>query len=332
MRKERITDVLSGLDARYIEEAANYQPIQHRMIWQWVAGVAACLALAIGIGFLVNGNRQQGIGPYPIKHVEVLPSEDAGEIGRVPHWGELHVTSKFGEFEHPLGTFTTGAKAIDGTCLGASMGRVSLQGYDVYTDTKYTAEGETYAINGVSTDFALALHFDGEDKYYVYRNTWYRPTTLGELIDALALEEHLTSKTVYYRYQNDKGESAKIEFEGLTTDRVWEMLLSDRTLKNVYDQKKTYVARMSVSVSVSILGYDNIGIWVTDDGYLVTNIGSTGKAFYLGVERVNAFVDYVMQNCQGYEIIYSYPAGYEAPESGEDLYGFTVTSEASTHK
>lgn len=333
MKKQKITDALSGLDAAYIEEALSYRPIAKKSVWIRYASAAACLALAaaIGIGALLYRGGDGGISPYPVRRVELDALSGDNEIGVIPRWEAMHVTSKFGEFEHTLGKFSSGAKAIDATLLGESHGRVQLQGYDVYTETEYTAEGEVFAINGISTSFALALRFDGEEKCYIYRNVWYRPDTLGDLIDTMALEEHLKVKTVYYDYVSARGEHAFVEFEGLTLASVWELLLSDRTLENVYDQKEMYPAKMSISVSADLLGYHNVGIWVTEDGYLVTNLGSTGKAFYIGTERVNAFIEHVMSTCQGYEIVYDYPDGYEVPESGVDLNGFEITVQTTSH-
>lgn len=328
MKKKKLSDALDRLDAHYIDEAAGYKALERGRGWIKYASAAACLLLATAIGlglYLKPDESRRGISPYPIRQVDVTRTEDGTELGIIPKWEDMHITSQYGEFEHALGRFFSGAKAIDADKLGESRGRVYLRGSDVYTNTEYYIEGETFVINGISEKFALALRFDGTEKYYVYRNVWYRPDTLGELIDALALTEHLEARTVYYDYVSDEGKHAKVEFEGLAMEKVWELLLSDRALENVYDQQKTYAAKMSISVNVPIVGYDNVGLWVTEDGYLVTNVGGTGKAFYLGTERVNAFIRYVMDNCQGYEIVYSYPDGYEVPESGVDHNGFEVT-------
>ena len=333
MKKKKLSDALDQLDARYIDEAAGYKAAVKGRVWIKYASAAACLLLATAIGlglYLKPGDGElRGISPYPVKQVDVTLNDGQSELGVVPKWEDMHITSQYGEFEHALGRFSSGAKAIDADKLGEARGRVYLRGTDVYTNNEYYIEGDTFVINGISEKFALALRFDGTEKYYVYRNVWFRPDTLGELIDALSLKENLSARTVYYDYVNEEGKHAKIEFEGLAIEKIWELLLSDRALENVYDQVGMYVAKMSISVNVPIVGYDNVGLWVTEDGYLVTNVGSTGKAFYLGVDRVNAFMQYVMDNCQGYEIVYSYPDGYEVPESGVDHNGFDVTVQTS---
>ena len=53
---------------------------------------------------------------------------------------------------------------------------------------------------------------------------------------------------------------------------------------------------MSISVDIPILGR-NSSIWLTEDGYLCTNILGTGKAFYIGEEKVAEFIYYVVMHC-----------------------------------
>ena len=53
-----------------------------------------------------------------------------------------------------------------------------------------------------------------------------------------------------------------------------------------------------------MLGYENISLGVTENGYLTTNILNTGKAFFIGAEKAQMFMDYVIENCEGYDIIY----------------------------
>ena len=51
--------------------------------------------------------------------------------------------------------------------------------------------------------------------------------------------------------------------------------------------------------------FENISLSIHEDGYLITNILSTGKKFFAGEENTQAFVDYVLKECSGYEIVYT---------------------------
>ena len=44
------------------------------------------------------------------------------------------------------------------------------------------------------------------------------------------------------------------------------------------------------------LGYNNQALWVTEEGYIVTNILDSAKAFYIGPENAKDFVDYMFDN------------------------------------
>ena len=71
---------------------------------------------------------------------------------------------------------------------------------------------------------------------------------------------------------------------------------------------------MSVSVSIPVLGYENIGLWVNRSGWMGTNILESGKYFFLGTEQIDRFMDYVLEHCEGYEIRYTEGDGAEIPE------------------
>ena len=63
---------------------------------------------------------------------------------------------------------------------------------------------------------------------------------------------------------------------------------------------------MNVSVNVPMLGYENINLGFTEDGYIITNILDTGKAFFIGKDKTEVFKNYVINNCQGKKLIYVY--------------------------
>ena len=60
--------------------------------------------------------------------------------------------------------------------------------------------------------------------------------------------------------------------------------------------------------------YENISISIREEGYIITNILSTGKMFRVGEENTKAFVDYVLDECDGYEIVYSSNPSDSIPE------------------
>lgn len=182
-----------------------------------------------------------------------------------------------------------------------------MWGQDAYTDAIHETTAAVFEISGVSTDCAIALRFEGQETdpayaYYVYVNSWYQPETLGQLIGDLRLRDTLSFGSVWYEYRKTSGDYATVEFTGLEQEAIWEHLLSDTAVPAVADyDSRQFRTVISVSVNIPLLGYENISMAVTEDGYLTTNILDTGKTFFLGKEKTKRFVDYVLEHGEGRE-------------------------------
>ena len=126
---------------------------------------------------------------------------------------------------------------------------------------------------------------------------------------------NLSFGTVYYNYY-EGNDYKSFEFYGITKEDVWNYLLKGNLeSKNVHNDVNWYVPVMGISTNVDILGFGNISMAVTEDGYLTTNILSTGKAFYIGEDKVSAFMEFVKTKLEGCEIVYIYE---DIPDETED--------------
>ncbi|MBQ7827633.1 MAG: hypothetical protein IJ386_05140 [Clostridia bacterium] len=228
--------------------------------------------------------------------------DGSDEIWIEPHWDEKELYTKYPEFKREGGkTYTTAATWIDADKLGDVLGKNTACGYDTYEEKSYEIGITVYSINGISTDAAVAVSYDGfPGQYAVYTDHWYTPATLGEFIDALNLRKNLTFGTIYHTYWEHESYMT-VEYKIADPAVIWNMLLSDGSLVNVADSvtdkdMSYYKESMSVSVSVDILGVKNVSLAVTENGYLTTNILATRKLFYIGEEMVQEFIDYVEAN------------------------------------
>lgn len=352
---ERLLDMLGEVDERFIEEAApsniradisnkiSKKSISLYSKYKWL-GIAASFMLIAGIGVALwqsgafdkrqsNDNVLKDTR-WPQKVVYVDKGEDAtGELGVIPKWDEMSISQQFSSFNFDDKEYSTRVCSIDEAHIGAKLGAVTLEGYDIYEDKSYKIQAEVYEINDVNTECAAAIKFEGDLEYYVYVNSWYRPADLAQFIKDLNLTENVIFGNIHYNYTAGDNHY-NIEFEDIDDKLVWDMLLSDTTLPNVHKGTDWHISIMSISVDIPVLGYENISLAVTEDGYLTTNILNTGKCFYIGVEKVKAFVDYVTENCKGYEIVYVYDDNDDVPQnekSVEDTEIGTVIEETSSH-
>ena len=115
------------------------------------------------------------------------------------------------------------------------------------------------------------------------------------------LRENIRVGTVYHSYRDENGTIHDKEYAGLTVEKVWEMLLSDTSAINVaddYEWPTEWKNKMSIRIDVPLLDYTNISISLSQEGYLITHLLDAGKAFYIGEDKVAAFMEYVEQNCR----------------------------------
>lgn len=226
---------------------------------------------------------------------------NGGEIRYEPKWDEKPIWQQFPEFERFGQPHTVRAKQLDASQVGEHLENVFLRGHDIYTDTEHEIEGQLYRIKGISDACAVALQYEGSDKFYPAVNREYTPETLGELIADVNLREHLRVGTVYHTYRDEDGTIHDKEYAGLTVETVWEMLLSDTSATNVaddYEWPTEWKNKMSIRIDVPLLDYTNISISLSEEGYLITNLLDAGKIFYIGEDKVAAFMEYVEEHCR----------------------------------
>lgn len=325
MKSERLLRALSEVDNKLIEEAAPEgeaaeaqaagRKTSRMRIWISAAACFAAVAIIGAVlwqsGILKRSDVTTEDKRWPEKVVPSTPTQSA-ESYPIPKWDEMTVSQQYFTFAFDSASYSTRNTEIQPENVGAALGTAEAMGIDHYADTVHTTNVTVYEINNISAKCAAAVQFEGRTDYFVYVNSDYQPATLGDFIEDLNLKETLSFGAAYYNL--GKGDSfATVEFEDLEDQTVWEMLLSDTSLEAVADNGNIWLGeKMSVSVDIPLLGYENIGLWVTEDGYLVTNILDTAKIFDLGSEKTEQFVNYVLENCTGYELIYE--GGEAVPE------------------
>ena len=310
---------MGDIEDAYILEAdwetAQPQP-RRKVLWISMSAAAAGLCLLAASLAWWGGRAGQR---WPIKE---LPPDSASstitqewpdsasstitqEWAILRPWEELSISEQYTTLHWEQATYDTAAKPVPHAELGPYLTTQTLSGWDPITDEEHSIRGEVYRVAGISPACAVAVRLGDGEEYYLYRNSGYRPDTLGQMIDDLSLEENLVTGSVWYTYQKPDGAMATVEFVDLPTQTVWEMLLSDRNASNVENFDSMFFhAIMGISISIPVLGYENISLSVTQEGYLTTNILDTGKAFYLGQDTIQSFVTQVIEHCEGYEIVH----------------------------
>lgn len=247
-----------------------------------------------------------------IKEVQVDKKDTSTDTAVIPKWNEMSISQQFNEVEYNNSKYSSRITKISNNNILKNIGNATLTGYDTYTETTYNKKAELYSIKDIEEKCAIAIKFEGDTDYYVYVNSYYRPTTLGEFTKDLNLEEIISFGTIYYNYwDEDLQEDINVEFYGVDNKIIWQKLFNNKNLENIYSDNDTekytserFSQSIGISVDIPLLGYKNISVSLTDKGYLLTNILDTGKGFYIGEDKVQEFLNYIKDIYNGYKIVY----------------------------
>lgn len=309
MKKEELMAAIGNVSTEQLERCEH--PVSGKSVFLRIGAAAACLLIAAVAVFsvwkskLLTQNDFVEDCRWQKKEVVRAGSTTPSEIGKVPEWNEMNDSQRYSELTLSGIRYSTRNTEIPAEKLGEKLGSAVGHGYDIYTETNYSATATLYAISGISTECAAAVQFEGNDICYVYVNSRYVPENLGAFLTDLNLRETISFGPIYYDLKQSDGSTAIIEFTDLPQERIFEMLLSDEDLIPLKDpDHMMLITVMSVSVDIPLLGYRNISLGVTEDGYLFTNILDTAKVFDIGKEKAEQFINYVTDNCTGYELVY----------------------------
>lgn len=283
--------------------------------------VPVCMIIIIAvIGIKQSNLLERKIGQniedkeWKVKEIYLDNLKAEENLAIIPKWDEKTITQKFSCVKYLNEQYDNNRNTkISSERIGKKLGEATLNGYDTYTKTTYSINANLYEVAEFPKKCVIAVQFEEDNNYYVYINSHYRPETLGDFVKDLKLKDIVSFGTVRYNYgyidSKGKRQYEKIEFYDVDNEMIWKMLFNDLSLKNIYKDSDKYrsdylTQEITISVDIPLFGIKDISVSLTDKGYLITNIWETGKCFYIGEEKVQEFINYVIQNYDGYKIVY----------------------------
>ena len=298
LREQLVPDpaVTSALYARIHElsgepggrEKAERPP--RKRAWPLAAGACAAVLAAVFLlpflspssGGTVSGPAKDGnFGEGGIHH------ESSGEIAVLIPWEELPLSSQYTTLRLNGTVYTTCRSSLSPSQLGEKLGDREVTGYDE-EERAHTRTCPVYALQGLSEEAVVAVQLN-DTTLCAYLSDSYTPATLGDWIRDLNLRETLTFGLVYDTPARLEEDSAcyRLTDSGF----VWEALLAAEAapfaadlLEDPMAYKQVGQEVLTFSVSVPVLGQENVALIVTENGYLRSNVGQTEKLFFLGRE------------------------------------------------
>ncbi|WP_298531061.1 hypothetical protein [uncultured Ruminococcus sp.] len=188
---------------------------------------------------------------------------------------------RFGKYEY--GYVSCGIQRVNEEKIGKFLDKIILNGKNDFTGENIQFSGKVYEIENISPDCALAVMYDNDPEYHLFRNISYQPETLGQLIYDMDLKNEMIINGVYVNHS----------FYKIDPVKVWEYLLSNEDCENC--GRESAPCDYGISVDIPTLGRRNIAINVYSNGFISTNIADSGVRFNIGTKNVQAFIDYVNQ-------------------------------------
>lgn len=345
MTNRDILNALGDIDESYITEANSRIKSKKGIIIRYSAMAACLLIVAAGAFAAVkmiprgkmknsaapsetyeeyDGNVADYDGDYStIEKTDGTKTNGAEKGNRAPssqnestyvkRWDEMTSAEKFRTVKVNGTDYSAANRPIPSDKIGNSITRLTVLGKDVYTNSEYAANADIYEIKGISSECAAAVKYEGDGKYFVCRNAHYKPETLGQFMNDLSLKENLTFASFGGTQMKNGKVICDIEYTNVDKAKVWKLLFSDTAAKAVKDyDSMNFETAADIGIDLKLLGYENISLAVTRDGYLTTNILDTGKAFYIGKPAAEKFLSYLEKDCKTIvkqQYSYSEPAG-----------------------
>ena len=235
--------------------------------------------------------------------IDLNNSEIVGGPSVIPLWENLSTCEKFASVFYKDNEYSNnGTYKLSHNVIGDFLSSVTMVGYDFYTNTYHNINATIYTIKNFSEKCLVAVKFEETTDFYVYINTSYRPDTLEEFIKDLDLKESLTFESIYYddiinkKYMN-------FEFIDVPDDIIWNMLFDNTNLKNIYNDEISHNEKMIIKIRIPSINYER-QLRITEEGYIETNLLETGKGFYIGIDKVENFSNYIFSNYEALATIY----------------------------
>ena len=312
MRRTKISESIGYINDRYVNEATLYTGKEraghHNRLLKWGAA-ACCLAAILVVGVFVMPSQEGNNGGQVMVGGILRPYRDisasADEIAIEWQWEYLTLYEQYTTIDLNGKEYISRMREVSASFLGDGLGSVDAEGYDLDTEQTYHHTFEINRIQGISDDLMVAVNMDG--KYYVFMNMEYDPpATFGELLDSYDLARILDfnrftivhegyAEEGYYSLEND--------------DAIWQILAACREARFVDGAAGNLGARSYISFSVTSepLGVYERVFYVSEDGYIRTNIFDWDYLYQIGEEAAGQIIAYATENADEVEFEpYSY--------------------------
>ena len=295
MKTPRISEAIGNLPEDLVNGAVTYKRTSKKKSFIKWGSIAACFMVMVMAAALIVpmflGGDPISIGGIDRDYKGVI----SGSEGDIEFPWEYKLTyEKYYTVKYNGNDYRTRARAINESLLGEVLGTCTAQGVDSYTDKTYTETFNVRKINGVSEEKMIAVGMDNE--YYVYFNDEVKcPATFGELLDAYNLSETLP----LIKFSVNEGYKEKGYYQITDDEYIWQVLSECRNAEFYAENDKwsrgdrNYLSFTATSEELGV--YKKV-FYITEDGYVSTNVFNYSYVYYIGEDAANKIITHAKNN------------------------------------
>ncbi len=308
MTRAEISQAIGGISESHIEETMNFEGKRKKPLWMKIGAVAACvLAFAVSVPIVLNIMQDKTRSYYvdknqvmledlnrPYKNVAVSPSEMAVAW----RWEYLTVDEKYTSIEIDGTNFSRLGRKIDADLIGKIRGTYEAVGYNEPYDTPeggYRESFDVYEIQGVYPQFVLAVKMEGD--YYAFISEAAR-SELSHMRWGEVLERYGLADAIELGYYAKHAKGKETDYFYLRDDAyIWEVLNACKDAPSVGEKEwKKDGDYFSFRVTSDVFGVYKRALYVTEDGYLWTNIFDVACVYNIGKDASEKIIEYAKSN------------------------------------
>ena len=159
----------------------------------------------------------------------------------------------------------------------------------IWGESNHSENVSIYTLDGVSENCTVMVFYPSTADCPIYINTDYLPDTLGDMIDDMGLAKHMSfgSKNVKV-----SGENA---YYDVPAEKIMKVLGECRDAVNTNEGIAPFSRDLTIYSDISYMRY-NTNIYISKEGYITTKIVDRGASFYIGEERAQDYIEYLLGN------------------------------------
>lgn len=294
MKTPRMVNAMGNIDDELITSTSGKGNKKNRNWIKWSCIAASVVAVIIA-GVVIfphifksdSSDNENYDSRYKDFHIQT------SELGVVWPWEYKTIEEKYQTIDVNGKEFHNRGSEISSEYVGELMGSYEAAGHEEVSDVIHYESFDVYNIKNISSERLIAVKM--EDIYYVFISGDYNsPDTFGEVLESYALDESVKLKRFSLEGKNIKNNYYTLQDDAY----IWDVLKQCKDAPKAdslgwHEREREYV---SFTVTSEIIGVYKRVMYVTEDGYVWTNIFDVEYLYFIGEDNAGEIIRYAKEN------------------------------------